>query len=336
MKRYKLYFGILMITISGCEKEIKMDIPENERKLVVNGVFTIGEGIGFDVSKSRGFLENGNFETVDNAEIKLFEDNVFIKNPERRTYYYYTYPNNDNSIRDSVYNCYYRFPNFSFSKDKTYKMEISVPGIDKMASVEFRIPTLVPFIKLDTMSYFFDGNSINLQFDLQINDPPNEENFYVLNISTKEEVWLKKETGEYYIIRNRGQVDIESNNLQINTNTNNYINTERLIFTDRLFDGKLKNIILKTKNDSPSSHVSMKGYTYATDTSKYQIILRSISKDYYNYLVTIDLYNSTNGNPIAEPIGVKSNVKNGLGIVAAVNQWVDSSIVLTNLLIQKK
>ena len=319
MIRNLIYFAILILTISACKKEIKIDIPENERKVVVNGVFNVGEPIVLWVSKSKSMLEKSDIESLDNAEIKLFENDEYITTLETENHFWYEKYNWDqnNYQVDSIYRNVYYSKNMEVSADKKYKIEIIAPGLDKKASVEFKAPTLVPILKLDTTTVKTDQWSSNLQFDLQMDDPGNEENFYVINVKIKEIEWYENELGEIYSSYYEYFAYLETEDILINSG-NIWID-KGLIFNDRLFDGKLQHVIFKTIPYTSSQ----------SDTTYYQVILRSISKDYYNYLVTLSLYNNSEGNPIAEPVSVKSNVENGFGIVTAVNQWIDSSIVYT-------
>ncbi|MBQ5424737.1 MAG: DUF4249 family protein, partial [Bacteroidales bacterium] len=52
--------------------------------------------------------------------------------------------------------------------------------------------------------------------------------------------------------------------------------------------------------------------------------LRAISKDYYQYQKSFDLYVENDGNPFAEPTLVKTNVKNGLGILGTASEVTDT------------
>ena len=52
--------------------------------------------------------------------------------------------------------------------------------------------------------------------------------------------------------------------------------------------------------------------------------LQSTSKEYYQYMKSFDQYVENDGNPFAEPTLVKTNVKNGLGILGASSEITDT------------
>jgi hypothetical protein len=301
--------------ISACTKEIKMDIPDNERKLVVNGIFNVGEPIVLTVSKSKSMLEKSQIESVDNAEIKLFENGAFLTNLDtvsRLWYFNYLYDQFDpyNYTMENIYRTTYYSKGRVIATDRNYKIEVTASGIDLKAYVEMKIPSLVPIVKIDTATIKTDQYNVMLQFDMLIKDPPDEENFYMINLYMKVPMWDPKDP--YYPGNGLNSASIESDDIIIKNTDANIENG--LIFTDNLFNGKLQNIKFKTA-------------PFWGDTTYYQVHLSSISEDYYNYLVSSGLFSSNDGNPIAEPVSVKSNVKDGFGIVTAVNQWIDSSIV---------
>ncbi|MGE5395011.1 MAG: DUF4249 family protein, partial [Candidatus Saccharibacteria bacterium] len=53
--------------------------------------------------------------------------------------------------------------------------------------------------------------------------------------------------------------------------------------------------------------------------NRFTLHVQRISKDLYNYLKYLELYDYYHENPIAEPVPVYSNVKNGAGIFAGFN-----------------
>lgn len=296
-----------------------MDIPENERKLVVNGVFNVGEPIRVTVSKSKSMLEQSNIESVDNAEIKLFENGVYVTNLDTMNQIWsfsYSYDINNYYVDTIFRNAYYS-KNMVVAQDKTYSIEVSAPGIDKKATVEIKAPTLVPILKIDTMTVKTDEWSQYLHFDVLVSDPPNEENFYILSLkSTFTWSW----TDEFEETHTEFYTNIEFIETDdVILGNSNFDYEYGLIFNDRLFNGRSQGIKFKKNYYSTGQHTT------------YQVVLQSITEEYFNYLVSSGLYSSGEGNPIAEPVSVKSNVNDGFGIVTIVNQWIDSSIVYVGL-----
>jgi hypothetical protein len=291
-----------------------MNIPDNERKLVVNGVFSVGEPILLTVSKSKSMLEKSKIESVNDATIKLFEDGVFLTDLDtvsKLWYFDYKWDQfGGTSSTESIYRTNYFSGDLKVAADKTYKIEVSAPGIDKKAYVEIKIPTIVPIIKVDTATVKTDQYNEMLQFDMQIADPVAEDNFYLVSLRYK---FAKRDPMDPSYNGNvLNTAYIETDDVLIKNDNVNIDNG--LLFNDNLFNGKTQNIKFRT---SP-----MWG-----DTAYFQVVLQGISEDYYNYLISSSLFSANDGNPIAEPVSVKSNVVDGFGIVTAVNPFVDSSIV---------
>jgi hypothetical protein len=317
MNKSVKYVFFISLVISACTKEINMEIPENERKLVVNGVFNVGEPFKVAVSKSKGMLEKSNIENVDNAEVKLFENGVFITNLDtinQLWYIKYTYDMYGERI-DSVFRNFYYSKNILLEQDKTYKIEITAPGIDRKAYVEIKAPTMVPIIKVDTLTISTDEWSKYLYFEVLISDPLTEKNYYIISLKTKNKYSWIDEFGVKHDEVATNFEDIETDDVVI---SNSNIEFESgIIFNDKLFNGRTQNIKFK------------KDYYSSEQSTDYMVILQSISKEYYDFLISSNLYISNDGNPIAEPVSVISNVNGGFGIVSAINQSIDSSIVMS-------
>ena len=58
------------------------------------------------------------------------------------------------------------------------------------------------------------------------------------------------------------------------------------------------------------------GYDWSYKISGIRIYLHNISKSYYYYRTSLELYQNTSGNPFAQPVQVYSNIENGFGIFA--------------------
>ncbi len=78
--------------------------------------------------------------------------------------------------------------------------------------------------------------------------------------------------------------------------------------TDVRFDGTL------------FSSLSQGSYTLGTKQTLYAS-LWTVDENYYQYHDTFIRYEETNGNPFAEPVLLYTNIKDGLGVFAAYNQF---------------
>lgn len=55
--------------------------------------------------------------------------------------------------------------------------------------------------------------------------------------------------------------------------------------------------------------------------------LHRINKDFYQYVRSYSAYQNTNGNPLAEPVNIMTNVNNGFGFFSAYSTVKDSVII---------
>ena len=58
------------------------------------------------------------------------------------------------------------------------------------------------------------------------------------------------------------------------------------------------------------------GYEWSYKTLGVRVYLHNISKSYYYYRTSLELYQSASGNPFAQPVQVYSNIENGFGVFA--------------------
>ncbi len=95
-----------------------------------------------------------------------------------------------------------------------------------------------------------------------------------------------------------------------------YPQNEYYVFTDELIPGKEYTLNLKYT-----------GFNFNTEHYEFlraSFRLNSITRDLYLYLQSYSVYGQTEGNPLAEPVPVYTNIINGLGIVGALSFSQDS------------
>ena len=79
-----------------------------------------------------------------------------------------------------------------------------------------------------------------------------------------------------------------------------------LFFSDAKFNGKLLNIKLDLDGY----------YSNGINNNKIAVVLKTISKSFYRYNLSLENQINNTGNPFSEPSQVFSNIKNGYGLVA--------------------
>jgi len=183
--------------------------------------------------------------------------------------------------------------------NNNYTVNVSSPGFPQAKAV-FSVPkNLVTNVSyIDSIGLDNEGFKVG-QITLNFQDDPGVNNYYRLLI-------------RYY---NSGQQTWTPFNFTSNDIlflNNDKLNDGSYIFSDRTFSGKTKVLLFNVPEGIGSG------------TPKFEISIKSFTEDYYNYLRQTDSYNQ-NGNGLTnDPIILRSNVANGLGMVGGVSNARDT------------
>ncbi|NJK86697.1 MAG: DUF4249 family protein [Bacteroidales bacterium] len=74
------YFFILTVSFLtlSCVKVLDYDIPDDEKRIVVNSHFSVNDTFKAHIYKSLHILDRKGIKAIDNAVIQIFEDDVFL------------------------------------------------------------------------------------------------------------------------------------------------------------------------------------------------------------------------------------------------------------------
>lgn len=292
MKTRRIIYIIMAIIplAMACEKIIDIDIPETERKIVLNGLINPDSLVEVNISRSMSVLDDNKFVFLENAIVSLYE--------------------NDSKKGDLKYmgSGNYKLPDFYPSSGFSYRLEVESSGLKSVSALTELLPP-VPISEIDTSSIedSWGNNSLKLSFSLQ--DPP-EENYYAISLNVTHRVfdYEKFELTDsmttyrlYFEFLTTGQGGVQD--LLVEDNAIVYFN-EKVFMADHLFNGKEFNMDLSVG----------KYFFMEVDTVWIDVNVDHVSKPYYLYAASIIKYNRTYGNPFSEPVSVYTNVENGLGI----------------------
>ncbi|MEZ5032715.1 MAG: DUF4249 domain-containing protein [Saprospiraceae bacterium] len=171
-----------------------------------------------------------------------------------------------------------------------YTLRIQAPGMPDAearqylpAPVEISDALFVPELTVDEDGYRVNG------FKVTFTDSPNTNDYYLLEC-------FEKGQGQFRIY-------LDSNDPYVQT-----VNDGFVLIQDEGNDG---------------FDQTFEVYTYsANEFSDYEFILRHISKDVFQYLLSIDRYVNNDIDFFSEPSFVNSNVQNGLGIFSLSSKTV--------------
>lgn len=278
MKKYIIIIFALAL-LSACQKEFQVDNSKYEPKLVVNNLFQQNTPFEVRVSHSVNVYDTINPEYVSTAVVKLYINGQYTE------------------TLSPFGNGYYSAVSIP-EPSKTYRLQVSNTGF-KDAEAENTLPNPVQisdWYYIDSTYQDANGDYYG-ELSLTINDPA-EENNYLLSL-------------EFYDVVTASYLNLgtfSSDDQSLNQNLAKRLDNGEYLFTDNLFNGKKKVILLKV----PSGF-------YQTQPN-YLLKLFSLSKDAYFYAYTKPTggLNGFNNSP------VYTNVKNGLGIFAGRSLFVDT------------
>ncbi len=279
-----IIFSIALISflpaLNSCmERELKdIKLPDYPDKLVLNGTLSNEGPVSVEISRGVAISSSSVPQYITDATVYLYDG---ANKLEQLVY---------NSI-DGVYQ-----GTVLPVKGKDYRIVASANRLTTVEATASVPPSLVNLSSVFKDSVELDSMGVPVgRITVKWQDQPNEENFYRINlfyyISSVDE-WRPLE------------VDSEDPVFQefgYRASDGSYS------FSDRSFNGKLKEIKLKTP------------FAIVSGSPKFIVMMENLSADYFRYYRSLDLYNQTQGNPLVEPVYIYSNVKNGLGIFAGSN-----------------
>ena len=312
MKKLNLIIIIIVIFFSSCTKEIDFTVSEEEKRIVLNGLINPDSIIKINISKSLGVLEEDSIvHFISNAEVKLFEDALFVENLKHDSMGYYnstTYP----------------------KIGKKYKIVVSVSGLET-AWAETIIPIPVEMTVIEQFVEITDTSFHDTLYKMvyadvifSFTDPVAEENYYsfnfysvISNIHISTVGHYNEDTDEYfeyeylnYSEKKMQRLWGDTDNEMIYRNSVSGANLSQ-IFHDKIINGQQQ---------------VFEYYVYYNTFELETIYLSfaTVSKELYNYYDSEILYYNSEYNPFAEPVNVYSNVENGYGIFSSFATSTDS------------
>ncbi len=292
IKRQIAFVSILAVLLfSSCTKTIDDQLPENEPKLVINGLINPDSVLRVNISKTVHVFENessNNPPFIEGAATKFYRDGEFLFNLEE----------GDNG--------YYSKPGYFPSLNHNYKIEVEKTGYPSVFA-ETKIPSPVLIQSFDTTlnsgngdDDFYYGEKISCE--LKYHDPSGTGNFYRLDCFL---LYYDEAGNEYLSIQ---YIYVNENEEYLFDKTFGY-----LLWTDQLTDGDEVTINF---GFYPDGYYFAEGNPENASSVTYLFVLNSVSEDFYRYDKTRSLYFDTGGsnNPFSEPVLIYTNITNGFGV----------------------
>lgn len=316
MKKY-ITLSITLLILFSCKKTIDFNDEGLANQVVLNSIIYPEEGVTAYLTFSTSVLSRPTLAgggPMADGTLELYENGTLLKqqySPTGR----------------------FQFPDIKPKAGATYR--IAGKSHDKLLEAETTIPEKVEVISIDTMTVNNQFINKRLQVKVKIKDPSGD-NFYRIIVSNESLVLLKNVDGngtqKYYL--NTGEDWISTDSPVFNSLYNNLGNEEidvgptndYNIFPDDYFKGKEYTIQFFINNYNYGNNPYPGGYggneTTKTIYKRRIIHVQQLSKDLFNYLKYLKLYEFYHDNPFAEPVPVYSNVNGGVGIFAGLNDDV--------------
>lgn len=295
---------MLVLLVSACEKEVKLNLEEVDSKLAVLCNFSPDEPFILELTKSKS-INSTNLGTnlVNNADVQICVNNEVIET---------ILPLNSSPDASTKFQSTVTFPQVT----QVYTLKIEAEGLAPITAtssipkaIEISHSTIGEINSFETDDDETKGYEVRL--GVQFEDPAHETNYY--QISFRQEVLTS-------------ELAAQENNIEVSSNESysfideDIINNFNLIdggilFKDLTFNGKTKEFVFQPK-------FFYKPGTPPLVAMPINIIieLRSVSEEYYKYYTSVYRQSSQDNTPFSNPTVIDSNIKNGYGVFAGYSK----------------
>lgn len=315
-----IYFALMLVTLLSCTKTIDFDDEEQAHLVVVNSMFSPNQMFSVLLNQSTSILINGHINPKIEGTMDLYEDGTLIRQfPSQLGGFLYS--------------------DVEPKAGKTYRIVVSAIG--QQVEAETIIPLQADVISVDTTEY--KGNGLNhIYFNVKMKDAEGDDYYRLVIVHenlVKFPAQNENDTTRYFLYTNQEAIGTEDPVFKsVYNNFGDEIidygpENDYYIFPDTYFQGKeytLQFYISSHYRDPANPGGGYGGGYNNPNDSNYEnrpqqiydrstIHIQHLSKDLYNYMKYIKLYDQYHDNPFSEPVAVYSNVKNGAGIFAGFN-----------------
>ncbi len=278
----KYFRVIIFLFLASCSKELTIELPPMEGKLVLNCFFSTGENFLAYIGKSSRILDSDT-NAVSDALVSLYADNIYQGNM--------AYTENSFYIHDTVL----------IRPNILYRIAVSVIGFDDVEAEDMAPePTTINEVYYDPEQYLDSEGDDFYKLSVGINDSPIIDNYYelVLQRYKNEEV--------YDLVSIRGD-----NEKVIIGEGDSEFYSGLCLFSDALIDSEPYELDLQT---GISLEGNKKVLNVLTVSKEYYLFRKSLIRHLNGQFP--DLLNPT------EPVNLYSNVKGGYGIFAGYSKEI--------------
>jgi len=263
---------------------VDVDVPMENPKITVNGLFSADSIWRVSLHKSKYVLDEGAYQPISDAQVVLKENGHIVETLVYTDWGEYVSPSGSKPSLGNIY-------------------EVEVAAA-KMQTVTASSTLPLPVTMTDVVFSWQEAGStperrFNFAVDITFQDNAQSVNFY-----------------EFAVIEHQFYVHPQTED------TLEYIYPVYIFSDDALFseDG-VDGVIFDDKLINGNQvKLTLKGFDYNKNDSRYYLILRVLSEDLYRYKVTASLQQYSSGDPFAQPVHVHNNITNGFGIFGGYSE----------------
>ena len=272
--------------------DVQLDAPA--AKLVVLSNFTANKDLRISVTNSRSVSAPGVSNFVENATVRLFEDQKFIQ---------------ELSLVQANGERYFSTHDFSPVPGIVYTIEVSAPGFATVTGQSSIPPQVAIYhLQLDQLNITQDTSSNRKQYryyvEIGFDDPLEQRNFYHLSLEQEYRSFTVEQGDTIFAEAIRRPIVFDpraTNNLQIV----HYDGS--LLFEDTPFNGEEQvlrlPVTIQVKNGE-----EYPGRLFAE--------LRSVTEEYYLFHTSLSRQQTSPDQPFTDPVLLFNNIRNGHGVFA--------------------
>lgn len=322
MKSFIKPITLFVFIISGivsCHEPIDIDVPDTQKKIVLNGLINPDSTVRVNLSKSISILDkDDDIEFLTTADVKLYEDDVYKETLQYDTNGYY---------RGTLYP----------QENHDYKITATSPPLDAVNAETIILPKPAEFsfnsqteFSNEVQTWYNENTGepydttiytlYHLNVQVTINDPENKSNAYFLTFTAvmPSYVYNPPDYNPVFIGNKMTSLDY---------------NTENLDWEDQFYSSELNGYVISDNLFNGSTYtINANVYTYSMSgigdqVDTVYINLHSVTDDFYQYVLSYSNYENADGNPLAEPVNIFSNIHNGYGFFSGYSTRQDTIVI---------
>lgn len=283
-----VWFLLIIITMFlSCTKIIDIDLPDHESKLVINSLFTRGERIAVNISRSASII-GGIPPGVFGASINLYRDGTLVETA---------------TSSDSLF-----LAGFGPVENGVYTIEVSSPGFETITATDsMPSKTFLNYAESTDEIWIDEIGMRHKLLRLGFNDSDPNKNYYELKLKVR---FLKRNYPSLDYTYVTELANIGGIMHPVLAESEQYY----ALINGFLFDD--------SKFNNADCNLKIFAGIMNNESDEYELIveLNSVSENYYNYKKQLGIYLSKEDGDIFEgipdPVNLFSNIEKGYGIFA--------------------